>query len=105
LLSDVVSAFGGGPNHPTPGWHPGTNCQEVPVKTLFVLPLAVVVVVALLIAGAAAVTPDFALMSEAWDLQDGVWDVRPCAIPVYFAGPVAVEDRTDCGLPWAVTTL
>jgi len=74
------------------------------VKTLFVILLAFVVVVALLIAGAAAVTPDFAHQSEAWDLQDGTWDVRPCAIVVYFVGPVAVEDRTDCGLPWAVTT-
>jgi hypothetical protein len=74
------------------------------MKTLFplVLPLATVLVVALLIAGAAALAPDFALMSEAWDLQAGVWDVRVCAILVYFAGPVAVEDRTDCGLSWAV---
>ena len=74
------------------------------MKTLFVLPLATVLVVALLIAGSAAVTPDFAIQSEAWDLQDGVWDVRVCAIVVYFAGPVALEDRADCGLPWAVTT-
>lgn len=74
------------------------------MKTLLVLPLATVLVVAMLIAGAAAVTPDFALMSEAWDLQDGLWDVRPCAHIVYFAGPVAVEDRTDCGLPPVVTT-
>ena len=74
------------------------------MKTLFVLPLATVLVVALLIAGAAAVTPDFAIQSEVWDLQDGVWDVRVCAIVVYFAGPVALEDRADCGLPIAVTT-
>jgi len=35
------------------------------MKTLLVLPLATVLVVALLIAGAATLTPDFALMSEA----------------------------------------
>lgn len=74
------------------------------MKTLLVLPLATVLVVALLIAGAAALAPDFAIQSEAWTLHDGVWDVRVCAIVVYFAGPVAVEDRADCGLPWAVTT-
>lgn len=74
------------------------------MKTLFVLPLAVVVVVALLIVGAAAVSPDFALMSETWELdtQTWKWEVRVCAIPVYFVGPLALEDRTDCGLPWAV---
>ena len=72
------------------------------MKTLFVLPLAAVLVVAMLIAGAAAVTPDFAIQSEAWDLQDGLWEVRVCAIVVYFAGPVAIEDRTDCGLSWAI---
>jgi hypothetical protein len=47
--------------------------------------------------------PDFAVQGEAWTLTAGVWDVRPCAVLVYFAGPVALEDRTDCGLPWAVT--
>jgi hypothetical protein len=74
------------------------------VKTLFVLPLATVLVIALLVACAAAVTPDFAIQSEVWTLDAGVWDVRPCAHLVYFAGPVALEDRTDCGLPWAITT-
>lgn len=76
------------------------------MKTLFVLPLAVVVVVALLIAGAAALTPDFAIQSEVWtlDADTWMWDVRPCAHIIYFAGPVALEDRTDCGLPWAVVS-
>lgn len=71
--------------------------------TLFVLPLATVLAVALLVAGAAALTPDFAVQSEVWELDAGVWDVRPCAHLVYFAGPLALEDRSDCGLPWAVT--
>lgn len=70
--------------------------------TLFVLPLATVLAVGLLAASAAALIPDFAIQSEVWDLQDGLWDVHVCAILVYFAGPVALEDRTDCGLPWAV---
>jgi hypothetical protein len=69
------------------------------MKTLTLLVLLFVVVVA---AGAAALTPDFAIQSEVWTLDAGVWDVRPCAHLVYFAGPVALEDRTDCGLPWAV---
>ena len=72
------------------------------MKTLLVLPLATVLVVALLIAGSAALTPDFAIPSEVWETDGRWWDVRVCAIPVYFAGPVAIEDRTDCGLPWAV---
>jgi hypothetical protein len=72
--------------------------------TLLVLPLATVLAVALLIAGATALTPDFAVQSEVWTLDADIWDVRPCAHLVYFAGPAAVEDRTDCGLPWAITT-
>ena len=49
--------------------------------------------------------PDFAIQSEVWEYTGrGTWDVRPCAHLIYFAGPVALEDRTDCGLPWAVTT-
>lgn len=74
------------------------------MKTLFVLPLATVLAVALLVVGPAALTPDFAVQSEVWTLDAGTWDVRPCAHIVYFAGPVAVEDRTDCGLPPVVTT-
>ena len=74
------------------------------MKTLFVLPLATVLAVALLIVGAAALTPDFAIPSEVWTLDADVWDVRPCAHLVYFAGPVALEDRSDCGLPWAIAT-
>lgn len=74
------------------------------MKKVFALPLALVVVLILVSAGQALTTPDFAIQSEAWDLQDGVWDVRVCAIVVYFAGPVVLEDRADCGLPWAVTT-
>jgi hypothetical protein len=74
------------------------------VKTLFVLPLATVLVIALLVACAAAVTPDFAIQSEVWTLDAHTWDVRPCAHLVYFAGLLALEDRTDCGLPWAITT-
>lgn len=69
------------------------------MKTLLVLLFIVVVA-----ACAAALTPDFAVQSEVWTLDAGVWDVRPCAHLFYFAGPVALEDRTDCGLPWAVTT-
>jgi hypothetical protein len=74
------------------------------MKTLFVLPLATVLVVAMLVAGAAALTPDFAVQSEVWTLAAGTWDVRPCAHLIYFAGPIAVEDRTNCSLPWAVIT-
>jgi hypothetical protein len=48
--------------------------------------------------------PDFAYQSEVWTLDDSTWDVRPCAHLVYFVGPLALEDRTDCALPWAVTT-
>ncbi len=88
--------------------------------TLLVVPLATVMAVALLVAGAAAMTPDFAIQSEGWTLDAaamtpdfaiqsegwtldaGVWDVRVCAHLIYFAGPLALEDRTDCGLPWAV---
>ena len=70
------------------------------MKTLFVL-LFIVVVAA---CAAAALTPDFAIQSEVWELEADTWDVRPCAHLVYFAGPVAIEDRTDCGLPWAVVT-
>lgn len=40
--------------------------------------------------------PDFAYLATANDGQQ-------CAIIVYFAGPWAIEDRTDCGHPWAVT--
>ena len=72
------------------------------MKKVFALPLALVVVLILMSAGQALTTPDFAIQSEAWDLQDGLWDVRVCAIVVYFAGPLAIEDRTDCGLPWAI---
>ena len=67
------------------------------MKTLFVLLFIVVVA-----ACAAAARPDFAIQSEVWTLDAGTWDVRPCAHLIYFAGPVALEDRTDCGLPWAV---
>ena len=67
------------------------------MKTLFVL-LFIVVVAA---CAAAALTPDFAIQSEVWELVNGTWDVRPCAHVIYFAGPVALEDRSDCGLPWA----
>lgn len=67
------------------------------MKTLLVLLLIVVAA-----ASAAALTPDFAVQSEVWTLDAGTWDVRPCAVVVYFAGPVALEDRSDCGLPWAV---
>ena len=74
------------------------------MKILLVLPLATVLAVALLIAGAAAATPDFAIQSEVWTLDAGVWDVRPCAVVVYFAGPLTLEDRADCGLPWAIAT-
>ena len=70
------------------------------MKTLFVL-LFIVAVAACV---APILTPDFAYQSEAWTLTDSTWDVRPCAHVIYFAGPVALEDRTDCGLPWAITT-
>jgi hypothetical protein len=69
------------------------------MKTLTLLVLVSIVVVA---ACAAALTPDFAIQSEVWELVNDTWDVRPCAHLVYFAGPLALEDRTDCGLPWAV---
>ncbi len=85
------------------------------MKTLSVLLLAVIVIVS-----AAGIVddphdpfqtawekflahPDFAVQSEVWTLDAGVWDVRVCAIVIYFAGPLALEDRADCGLPWAVT--
>ena len=71
------------------------------MKTLTLLVLVFIVVV---VAGEATLTPDFAIQSEVWTLDAHTWDVRPCAHLVYFAGPVALEDRTDCGLPWAVVT-
>lgn len=40
--------------------------------------------------------PDFAYQAE----LDGDF----CAVPVYFVGPLAIEDRSDCNRPWVVTT-
>lgn len=74
------------------------------MKTLFVLPLATVLVVALLLAGAAALEPDLIIPSEVWELDTTIWlwDVRVCEYVVYFAGPLAVEDGTDCNQEWVV---
>ena len=51
----------------------------------------------------ALLTPDFAVQSETWELQDGMWNVRVCAHIVYFAGPLAVEDGSECGQGWTVS--
>jgi hypothetical protein len=72
------------------------------MKTLL-LPLATVLVIAMLMLGSAAATPDFAIQSEVWELDGNTWDVRVCAHIVYFVGPWAVEDREDCNLPWVLS--
>lgn len=51
---------------------------------------------------AMALTPDYAIPSEVWEMSGDKWDVRVCAITVYFAGPLAIEDRSDCGLEMAI---
>ncbi len=56
----------------------------------------------LLLALASLLTPDYAVPSEVWELQGSAWEVRVCAIPVYFVGPLAVENRGDCGQGWTV---
>ena len=54
--------------------------------------VAVLVVLAAFLALAVAVaTPDYAVAARR------ALDGEPCAALVYFAGPVAVEDRQDCG--------
>lgn len=50
----------------------------------------------------ALLTPDFAVQSETWELQADKWEVRVCAHIVYFAGPLAVNDGTDCNQGWTV---
>jgi hypothetical protein len=75
------------------------------MKTLIILlPLIVLVVGMVALYVPPCFAPDFAIQSEAWDFVDDTWDVRVCSIVVYFAGPLAIEDRSDCGLPWAVVT-
>ena len=56
----------------------------------------------LLLLLAELLTPDYAVPSEVWELQGSAWEVRVCAIPVYFVGPLAVENRGDCGQGWTV---
>ena len=51
----------------------------------------------------ALITPDFAIQSETWELQAKYYEVRVCAHVVYFAGPFAVEDATDCNRGWEMS--
>lgn len=48
----------------------------------------------------ALLTPDFAVQSETWELQADKWEVRVCAHIVYFVGPLAVGDGSECGQGW-----
>lgn len=51
----------------------------------------------------ALLTPDFAVQSEKWEVQADKWEVRVCAHIVYFVGPLAVEDGSECGQGWGVS--
>jgi len=50
----------------------------------------------------ALLAPDFAVQSEVWELRADKWEVRVCAHIVYFVGPLAVENGTDCNQSWTV---
>lgn len=66
------------------------------MKTTLVLSVLVVLAAFLALAVALA-TPDYAVPARR------ALDGEPCAALVYFAGPVAVEDRRDCGQSVALT--
>lgn len=63
------------------------------------MPVKIAVALALL---SELFSPDFAVQGETWELSNGVWDVRVCAHIVYFVGPLAVEDGTDCNQGWTL---